>query len=87
MKRNGRVWCAENHSVAVDHEKSGFNAKTIGLTVSAHCAHQGSRISCVPTASQSGLGNRVSASHSLIQYVNYLKACDNVYSKADECFQ
>ncbi len=38
MKRNGRVWCAENHSVAVGHEKSGFNAKNarIGLTVSAH---------------------------------------------------
>ena len=44
--------CAENHSVAVDHEKSGFNAKNarIGFTVSAH---QGSRISCVQTASQS----------------------------------
>ena len=52
MKRNGRVWCAENHSVAVGHEKSRFNAKNarIGLTVSAH---RGSRISCVPTASQS----------------------------------
>ncbi|KAK2177467.1 hypothetical protein NP493_597g04043 [Ridgeia piscesae] len=27
MKRNGCVWCAENHSIAVGHEKSGFNAK------------------------------------------------------------
>ena len=52
MKRIGRVWYAENHSVAVGHEKSGFNAKNaiIGITVSAH---QGSRISCVSTASQS----------------------------------
>ena len=40
MKRNGRVRCAENHSVAVGHEKSGFNAKNarIGLTV---CANKG----------------------------------------------
>ena len=52
MKRNGLVWCGENHSVAVGHEESGFNAKNarIGLTVSVH---QGSRIACVPTASQS----------------------------------
>ena len=52
MKRNGLDWCPENHSVADGHEKSGFNAKNaiIGLIVSAH---QGSRISCVPTANQS----------------------------------
>ena len=55
MKRNGCVWCVENNSVAVGHEKSGFNAKNarIGLTVSAH---QGYRIPCVPTASQSVIG-------------------------------
>ena len=84
MKRNGRVWCAENHSVAVCHEKSGFNAENarIGLTM---CAQQGSSISCVPTTSQSD--NRVSTSHSLIQYVNDFKAYDDANSKADECFQ
>ena len=52
MKRNGLVWCPENHSVAVGYEKSGFNAKNaiIWLIV---IAHQGSRISSVPTANQS----------------------------------
>ena len=49
------------------------------------CAQQGSSISCVPTTSQSD--NRVSTSHSLIQYVNDFKAYDDANSKADECFQ
>ena len=85
MKRNCLVWCGENHSVAVGHEESGFNAKNarIGLTVSVH---QGSRISGVPTASQSVI-SRLSASHLLIQYVNDCKACDDANSKADEYFQ
>ena len=52
MKRKGVVWCPENQSIAVGHDKSGFNAKNaiIGLIVSAH---QGSSIVCVPPANQS----------------------------------
>ena len=54
MKRNGLVWCPENHSVAVGHEKSGFNAKNaiIGLIMSDKNAIIGLIVS-VPTANQS----------------------------------
>ena len=86
MKRNGLVWCGENHSVAVGHERSGFNAKNarIGLTVSAH---QGSIFRVSQLRVSVWLDSRVSASHLLIQYVNDCKACDDANSKADEYFQ
>ena len=82
MKRNGLVWCPENHSVAVGHEKSGFNGKNaiIGLIVSAH---QGSRISYVPTANQSVI-RQYNMCKPFVNTVNVneFKACDDANSKA-----